>query len=325
MNNRRKLVIALGASALQAAFSAFPQQQGKVWRIGILGYSSVPSVEEAFRAGLREAGYVEGRNLTFEIRWADGKAERLPCLASELVDLKVDVILTAGTAVTRVARNATSTIPIVMIAVSDPLRDGLVKSLARPEGNVTGFANLSSDLGTKRLEMLLSMVPKLQHVAVLVNPANPAHVGNLKTIQSEGMRLGIGILSAEARTPQEIDEAFALIVRGKAGAVLIVTDPFFSKELPHIVAVASKNRLPSIYGLREYAEHGGLMSYGESLAKTAGRAATYMDKIFKGAKPSDLPVEQVATIELFINRRTAKSLGLTIPQSLLISADKIIE
>ena len=325
MNNRRKLLFALGAGALAAPLSSFAQQ-GKVWRVGFLGTSTASGyAPEALRAGLRELGYVDGKNLVIEWRFAEGKNERLPGLATELVNLKVDVIVAQGRPATSAAQKATTNIPIVMGTIGDPVGAGFVKSLARPGGNITGLTNISGDISAKHLEMLLSMVPKLSRVVVLVNPENPSNTMALRNVQAAARRTGVTILSFEAQTPQEIENAFSQMPRQKAGALIVARDAFFNQQVRQIAELAAKNRLPTICGIREYVEAGGLMSYGHNQADNYRRAATYVDKIFKGAKPSDLPVEQPTKFELFINRKTAKALGLTIPQSLLISADKVIE
>ncbi len=330
MNNRRKLVIALGASALTAPLGSFAQQKGKVWRVGFLWLRARPDSLDSenpgvFRRGMRELGYVEGKNLVIEWRFADGNAERLPGFAAELVQLNVDVIVAGGTPDTSAAKSATTSIPIVMGNVADPVASGLIKSLARPGGNVTGSTNFSGDIQTKHLEMLLDMMPKLSHVAVLVNPSNTAHTTILKNVEVAAQRVGVRMLSVEARTAQEIENAFSMMSRKYVGAVIVQPDGFFNVQRRQIAGLAMKNRLPSIHLYREYADAGGLMSYGPNNADGFRRAATYVDKIFKGAKPADLPVEQPTKFELIINGKTAKALGLTIPQSLLIMADKVIE
>jgi len=330
MNNRRKLLVALGAGALVAPFCSFAQQQGKVWRVGFLTPRIRPDsldsdIFGAFSNGMRELGYVDGKNLVIEWRFADGHYERLPELAAELVRLKVDVIVVAGAATTSAAQKATTTIPIVLGSSIDPVGSGFAKSLARPGGNITGLSNLTGDLGPKHLEMLLSMVPKLSRVAVLMNPGNSAHANILKTIQSAAQRTNAMILPAEARTAPELESAFSAMTQGKAGAVIVPRDGLFIQQARQIAELSAKKRLPCIATFREYVEAGGLMSYGPSLTDLFRRAATYVDKIFKGAKPGDLPVEQPTKFELVINRKSAKALGLTIPQSLLISADKVID
>ena len=331
MKNRRKLIIALGACALVAPLSSFAQQQGKVWRVGFLSASwRSTSIEShatygPFLRGMRELGYVEGKNLVIEWRFADGKYELLPGLAAELVKMKVDVIVAAGPPPTSAAQKATTTIPIVIVTGIDPVDAGFVKSLARPGGNITGISNLSGEVSPKHLEMLLSMVPKLSRVAVLVNPANPAHATMLKNVQAAAQKANVKVLPVEARTPQEIETAFSVMTKENAGAIIVGLDPVFIQQRRQIAELAAKNRLPSISTRREYVEAGGLMSYGQSGADQYRSVAVLVDKILKGAKPGDLPVEQPTKFELFINGKTAKTLGLTIPQSLLISADKVIE
>ena len=278
-----------------------------------------------FRQGMRELGYVEGKNLVIEWRFADTHYERLAGLAAELVQMKMDVLVAGGNDAPLAMQKATTKIPIVIASASDPVGSGLIKSLARPGGNITGLSTISNDLGPKRLEMLLGMVPKLSRVAVLVNPANTVHTRSLKKVQAAAQKLGVKILPVEARTAPEIENAFSVMAREKAGAVIVERDALFNQQVRQIAQLAMKHRLLSITGVREYVEAGGLMSYGPNNADGFRRAATYVDKIFKGAKPGDLPVEQPTKFELFINRKTAKTLGLTIPQSLLISADKVIE
>jgi putative tryptophan/tyrosine transport system substrate-binding protein len=329
MNNRRKFIVALGATSLAAPFVSFAQQQGKVWRVGFLAGRHVDSLDSdvfgAFPRGMRELGYVEGKNLVIEWLSAEGKYERLPELAAKLVQLKVDVIVAPGPPAISAAQKVTTTVPIVMANASDPVGSGFVKSLARPGGNITGLSDLSGDLNPKHLEMLLGIVPKLTRVAVLVNFENPSHALTLKSIQLAAQKSGVTILPAEARTPQEIETAFSMMTRQNAGAIIVPGDARFTPQYRQIAELAAKNRLPTISPRREYVEVGGLMSYGQNVADNFRRAAMYVDKIFKGAKPGDLPVEQPTKFELFINGKTAKALGLRIPQSLLISADKVIE
>jgi putative ABC transport system substrate-binding protein len=328
VNKRRQLVVALGASVFAVPLSVFSQPQDKVIRIGFLYVLSRQSAEDrnrAFLEGMRELGYVEGKNLVIEWRFADGKIERLPDLANELVQLKVGVIVTAGSPATNAAQKATATIPIVMANGSDPVLEGFVNSLAHPGRNITGLTNIASDIGPKHLEMLLNMAPKLSRVAVLQNPANVSHAALLKNIQAAAQRTRTTIRPVEARNSQEIANAFATISREKSGAVILLTDGLFTLQRRQISALASKYRLPSISVFQNYAEAGGLMSYGTSITEQTKRAAAYVDKILKGAKPADLPVEQPTKFELIINGKTARALGLKIPQSLLISADRVIE
>ena len=329
MNKRRKLLLALGAAALGSPLTLHAQPATKVWRVGFLGYRSRPdsldsSFYGAFPRGMREVGYIEGKNLTIEWRFADGKADRLPALAAELVQLKVDLIVATGPVVTSAAQKVTTTMPIVMVNAGDPVGQGFVKSLAQPGGNITGLSNMVGELPPKHLEMLRSMVPKLSRVAFLVNP-NVTVGGALQRLQPAAQKTGITILPFEARTPQEIDSAFSGMYKNNAGAVIVLQDAVFIQQNRQIAELATKYRLPSISGNREFVEAGGLMGYGSNLADGYHRAATYVDKILKGAKPADIPVEQPTIFELFINDKTAKTLGLKIPQSLLISANKVIE
>jgi putative ABC transport system substrate-binding protein len=330
VTTRRNLLIILGAGALVAPLASFAQQQGKIWRVGFLALRHMDFVDTdyyygPFRQGMRELGYVEGRNLAIEWRSAEGKAERLPGLAADLVQGKVDVIVTAGGAATGVAQKATATIPIVIAAANDPVGSGFVKTLSHPGANITGLSNLAVDISPKTLEIMLSLVPRLSQVAVLVNPTNSAHAAILKSTQDAAQKLSIKVLPAEARTPQEIERAFSVMTRERAGAVIIAIDAFFIQQGRQIADLAAKHRLPSMSGSREYVEAGGLMSYGQNLADNYRRAATYVDKILKGAKPGDLPVEQPTTFELFISRKAAKALGITIPDSILLRADRVIE
>jgi putative ABC transport system substrate-binding protein len=274
---------------------------------------------------MRELGYVEGKNLLIEWRSAEGESERLTGLMAELIKLKVDVVVTPGTPLTLEAQKTIATIPIVMTGVSDPVGNGLVKSLARPGGNTTGNSNMNADLIYKHLEMLIAVAPKVSRVAVLANPRSSSHASMLRNLQSAAQRAGISIVPAEARSRQEIENAFASQVRQSAAAIIVLLDPIFQQQKTQIVELSAKHRLPSIGMFREYAEAGGLMSYGANLAGVILRAATYVDKIFKGEKPGDIPVEQPTKFELFINGKTARALGLNIPQSLLVMADKVIE
>jgi putative ABC transport system substrate-binding protein len=331
MNNRRKLLLALGAAALASPLTPRAQPQSKIWRVGYLGPSTRPgNLESDFQIGallrgMRELGYVEGKNLIMEWRYADNNAERLQAAANELAQLKVDIIVAANTTATHAARKATATIPIVMASSGDPVRAGFVTSLSRPGGNITGLTSMSGDLGPKHLEMLRSMVPKLSRVAVLFNPANPGNLAILKNVQAAARNTKAKILPLEARTAPDIEKAFSAMARENAGGVIVAPDALFIREARQIAARAAKQRLPSIAGPREFTEAGGLMSYGRNQADSYRRTAAFVDKILKGAKPGNLPVEQPTTFELFINGKTAKALGLKIPQSLLISAEKVIE
>ncbi|MBI3371487.1 MAG: ABC transporter substrate-binding protein [Betaproteobacteria bacterium] len=331
MNDRRRtLLIALGTGAFAGPLELLGQPQGKLWRVGFLSSRHVDLLDSdyyygPFRQGMRELGYVEGRNLVIEWRSAEGDNARLPGLAEELVRLKLDVLITAGTPTTLAVQKTASPIPHVMIGVGDPVGNGLVKSLARPGGNTTGLSNITSELAPKLLELLRAMLPKVSRLAVLVNRTNVTHVAQLEGIQAAAGRLGVRIVPAEARSPQEIESALSAAARQNAGAIIVLLEPLFQQQKSQIVELAAKHRLPSIGAYGEFVEAGGLMSYGANLNGISLRAATYVDKIFKGAKPADLPVEQPTKFELFINRKTAKALGLTIPQSLLISADRVID
>ena len=332
MNKRRKLVIALGAGSLAVPLRGFAQQKGKVWRVGILFPGSRQSLQDAgrdqlFQQGMRELGYVEGKNLVLEWRFADGNATRLPALAAELVALKADALLTQANPATSALQEATTTIPIVFLGVGNPVSGGYVKSLAKPGGNITGLSNISAELGSKHLEMLLSMAPKVSRLAVLMSSsAGASNALYLKSIRAAAPRTGVTtILSFEAGNPQEIENAFAKMARVKAGAAIVAPDNLFGQQARQIAELATKHRLPSITVTGLYPAAGGLMSYGQNLSESWLRLAAYVDKIFKGAKPGDLPVEQPTKFELIINGKTAKALGLKIPNSILVQATKVIE
>jgi putative tryptophan/tyrosine transport system substrate-binding protein len=320
-------VVLLLLAAPLATAAAQPREKG--FRVGYLspGSSADPARLrrfESFRQGLRELGYVEGQNITIESRWAEGKYDRYPALAGDLVRLKVDVIVTVGGAATQAAKQATRTIPIVMSVVIDPLGGGLVPSLARPGGNVTGLSVMTELVG-KQLEVLKEVVPKLSRVAVLMNPANPGSLPQLREAEVAARALALRLQTLEARVPQEIDSAFAAITRERAGALVVLADAIFTNQVRQIAELAVKSRLPSIYGLREYVEAGGLMVYSPNTLELERRAATYVDKILKGAKPANLPIEQPTNFDLVINLKTANVLGLTIPPSLLLRADQVVE
>ena len=327
MNTRRKLVIALGAGAL-APFSAIAQQPAKVPRVGYL-FSFVPSqgehLWEACRQGLRELGYVEGRNIVLEPRWTDGHNERMPELVADLLRLKVDVIVAAATPASLAAKAATSTIPIVIVAVSDPTRVGLAASLARPGGNVTGLSLLTPELSGKRLQMLLDMLRKASRVAVLINPDNRSNEVFREETLNAARELRVQIRPLNARNPGEIEQAFQTASKEKVDALIVFDDPVLWSHRGQIVALAAKFRLAAMYGYSDFVSEGGLISYGPNRPDLYRRTAVYVDKILKGTKPGDLPIERPTKFELMVNFKTAKTLGLTIPQSLLISADKVIE
>jgi putative ABC transport system substrate-binding protein len=279
-----------------------------------------------FRERLQELGYVEGKNIVIEYRYAEGKFDRLPSLAQELVRLEVDVIVTVVTQASLAAKHATSTIPIVVVAVSDPLGTGLIASLARPGANVTGTSGMSSEVVGKSLELLKEAVPAVSRVAVLWNPDNAIFVAQmLRDTQFAAGRLGIELRTFAARGPDEFEPAFAGVTSAQAGALLVLSDAAYLSHAARIAELANKARLPSMHGLREYAVAGGLMSYGTNFAALFRRAADYVDKILKGAKPADLPLEQPTKFEFVVNLKTAKALGLDVPAKLLAFADEVIE
>ena len=342
MITRRKFVLAAGAGTLAGPFAALAQAPnvpagaaGKIWRVGILGFPQRPASLESHYAyggipqGMRDHGYTEGRNLAIEWRFAENDAKRLPTLAAELAQWKPDVLVAGGDQAALALKNATTTIPIVTIAIGDPLSIGLIKSLARPGGNITGVTNVAADLGPKQLELLLAMVagasPKVTRVAVLINPAAAPHYERLQSIQAAARTFAISIVPVEAQNPAQIDAAFAAMQQQGAGAVLVLVHPFFQQRSQQIAELATKFRLPSMTGASIYPEAGCLMSYGTNFYENFRRAAYYVDRIFKGAKPADLPFEQPTRFELVINARSARALALKIPQALLITAEKVIE
>jgi len=328
--DRRAFIGSLAGGLLVAPLAVEAQQAAKVPRIGYLtlNMAAAPHLPEAFRQGLRDLGYVEGRNVVIEYRDAEGKAERLPALAAELVALKVDVILTAGEPHALAAKQATKTIPIVFTVAADPVASGLVTSLSRPGGNVTGLSSVGPDLLGKRLELLTQAVPGVSRVAVLWQPGAAGERMEkdvLKAADVAARALGVRLQVVEARGPENFDRAFSDMTRARAGALYFAGSPMFFNERRHLVDLAAKNRLPAVYPQREFVDAGGLMAYGPNLADLFRGVATYVDKILKGAKPGDLPVEQPTKFELVINLKTAKALELTIPQSLLQRADEIIQ
>ena len=325
----KKKITALTLSALLFAvtFHAKAQQSTKVPRIGFL-FGASPSANagrgEAFRQGLRELGYIEGKNILIEERYADGKLDRLPALTAELLRLNVDLVVTAGPAVTRPVKEATNTIPIVMAFDSDPVGSGFVASLARPGGNITGLASLSPELTGKRLELLKETVPKLLRVAVLGNPGNRATALNFKEAEVAAQAYGLQIQSLEVRGANDLDSALTTLIRGRADALLPLGDSVVVFHRERIVNFAAKNRLPTMYGDKAWVEAGGLMSYGPDILDSFRRAATYVDRILKGTKPADLPVEQPIKFEFIVNLQAAKQIGLAIPPNVLARADKVI-
>jgi putative ABC transport system substrate-binding protein len=326
MNNRRKLLVALGAGALAVPLGSFAQQPAKIRRLGLLQPGAPPEpLIEAVREGLRDLGYIEGRDIIFEIRWAEGNLDRLNDLAAELVAAKVDLIHTFSTPAAIAAQRATSIIPIVFTGVGDPVGTRVVANLAHPGGNVTGLSTLATELSAKRLEILHEIVPDMSRLAMLWNDTNPSMVLRARESQEAGTKLGVTIQSFGVHDLVDFEAAFAAMRRGRFAALLILADPFTRAQRKRIVDLAVQLRLPAIYELREFVESGGLISYGPSLLALQRRSAIYIDKIFKGAKPGDLPVEQPTVIELTINMKTAKTLGIKIPNSILVRADKVIE
>jgi putative tryptophan/tyrosine transport system substrate-binding protein len=305
------------------------QSAADVRRIGYLSnttHAGNPRLHDAFVEGLRERGWIEGRNLVIEYRWAEGKPDRLPGLAEELVRLKVDVIVALGTPPSVAAKKATQAIPIVMVSAADPVRLGLVANLARPGGNVTG-TSFDVELGVfgKQLELFKEALPKLRRVATLSNAGNPAQEIALGNAKDAARSLGLQLQHLPVHRPADFDGAFAAMKNKHADGLLVLVDAFFNLHRARLVELAAKNRLPSMYGFREFVDAGGLMSYGPSASDIARRAAGFVDRILKGARPADLPVEQPTRFELVINLRTAKALGLSVPQSLLLRADQVVE
>ena len=322
------LAVVLALSFTLAPLAAEAQQSTKVPRIGLLGGGSASTNAartDAFRRGLRELGYVEGKNIVIEELWADGKADRLPALVAELVRLKVDVIISAGPTVTRAVKEANFTTPVVMGFDDDPVGSGFVSSLARPGGNITGLSSLSPGLSAKQLELLKEIIPRLSRVAVLGSLIHPGTAQSLQEMEIAARALKVQLQYLDVVDPKQIETAFGAARKERADAVLVLTSIATNLRRRQIVDLALKSGLPAIYFTREWVEAGGLLTYGASYTDLFHRAATYVDKILKGAKPADLPVEQPTKFELVINLKTAKALGLTIPPSLLQRADQIID
>ncbi|HEV8674476.1 MAG TPA: ABC transporter substrate-binding protein [Methylomirabilota bacterium] len=323
---RRLVLILSGALALLALPLAARAQAGKIPRIGLLEASSPrPELGAPLKHRLRELGYVEGQTVVFEPRWAHDKVERLPDLAAELAARRVDVIVTTGTPAALAAKRATNTIPIVMASGSDPVGYGLVASLARPGGNVTGLTSVSEQLIGKRVELVRELVPELARLAVLWDPANPASAEALRETRKTAQPFGVQVEALGVRDAREFDGAFAAMARGRADALLVIPSATFLTKARRLAELALKHRLPAVYGRRDYVEAGGLASYAASFPDLFRRAAEYVDRILKGARPADLPVEQATKTELVINFKTVKALGLTIPQSVLLRTDDVIE
>jgi putative ABC transport system substrate-binding protein len=323
---RRKFITLLGSAAVAWSLTARAQQPGKLPTIGFLAAN--PSIESqrvaAFVQRLRELGWIDGRNLAIEYRWAEGRNERYVESAAEFVRLKVAVIVTVATPPTLAAKEATAVIPIVFAAASDPVGTGIVASLARPGGNVTGLANQISDTGGKKLELLREAVPGLRRLAIMANVGNPASVLDMGEAQGSARALGLEVIKSEIRRAEDISPAFEAL-KDRADALYVCVDPLVNTNRVRINILAAGARLPTMHGLREYVEAGGLMSYGPNLPDLLRRAAEFVDKILRGGKPADIPVEQPTKFDLVINLTTAKALGLEIPPTLLARADEVIE
>jgi len=326
--SKKLFCFALCAMLFSLCFPAQAQQPTNIPRIGYLEAVS-PSISavrsEAFRQGLRELGYVEGKNIVTEYRYAEGKRDRLPALAAELVRLKVDVIVTAGASATRAAKKATSTIPIVMAQDSDPVGKGIVASLARPGGNITGLSTLAPEISGKQLELLKEIVPKLSRVAVLGTSTRPGNAQTLREVELAAGAFKVEVRYLDVLDPKKIETAFGAARKERVDAVLVLAGRILISHRTQVVELAVKSRLPAIYPFPVYVEAGGLMSYGVRRSDLFRRAATYVDKILKGANPAELPVEQPTKFELVINLKTAKALGITIPPTLLLQATKVIK
>jgi putative tryptophan/tyrosine transport system substrate-binding protein len=323
----RRIGLAVALVLTLAPLTADAQPSAKVARIGyLLGTTREQEASlDAFLEAMRALGYVEGQNLVMEYRAAEGKYERLPALAAELVRLPVDVLLAVTTPAALAAKHATTTIPIVMLGVGDPVQNDLVASLARPGGNITGLASLQHELTGKRLELLKAVLPTVSRVAVLSNPANPAHAVGVREANAAARALGVQLHLVEARGPEDFAGAFSDMTKARAGALLVFGDALTFEHRRRLAELGVRSRLPTMHNIRPYVEAGGLMAYGPTSRDLRQRAAVFVDKILKGAKPADLPVEQPTKFELVINLNTAKALGLTIPQSMLGRADQVIE
>jgi putative ABC transport system substrate-binding protein len=325
---RREFITLLGGAAAAWPIGARAQQAGKVWRIGYVAgvsRSAASGSYAAFVQGMRELGYVEGKNFVIEWRSVEGRYERFPEIAAELMRLKVDIFVTGVTAALPALQRATTTIPIVMAYSTDPVGNGLVASLVHPGGNITGLAGSSDDSSPKQLELLTTIVPNVSRIGLLGNPDTETYSSVLNNAQDAARKVGLSLVPIEARNSREIEDAFAAFAKERVPAVMVAVDAVFFGQRWRIAELALANRLATMFALREYAEAGGLMSYGENIADFFRRAASFVDKIFKGANPGDLPVEQPTKFNLVINRKTADALGVTIPPQLYIFADEVIE
>jgi putative tryptophan/tyrosine transport system substrate-binding protein len=328
---RREFIGLFGAAAAAWPVAARAQQStSTIRRIGILLPESVPTAEargllEAFRQGLKEMGWVEGENIAFEYRSADGKEDALPKIAAELIQLRLDAILAEGSAAIKAAKDATQSIPIVMALSNDPVASGFVASLNQPGGNVTGLSIQSAELAGKRLQLLNEIVPKLARLVVLSNPINPSHALAVQQMRAAAQSFGIELHVVEASAPDKLDSAFATVAAVRADSLVVLPDGMFFGQYRRIVALTTASHLPALFPEKEVVEAGGLMAYGPSIPASFRRAAAYVDKILRGANPADLPVEQPTKFEFAINLKTAKTLGLAVPQTLLVAADEVIE
>ena len=319
-------VVQLAACFALSGLAANAQQPDAPRRIGVLVGVSPESKEplQGFRQGLRDAGYAEERDVVIEWRYANGHYEEIPQLAADLVERKVDVIVVDATPAARATLRATSTIPIVMAAVADPVGSGLVASLAHPGGNITGLSLMMTDLTAKRLQLLKEAIPRAARVAILWNPDTPPHRNVIQELKAVAPSLSIELTFVSVRRPEEFDAAFSAASRVRARALYVIEDPFFLVHRPTLLKLASKARLPAMYGLRQFVDAGGLISYGANASDLFRRSAGYVDRILKGAKPADLPIEQPTKFELVVNLKTARALGITMPESILLRADEVI-
>jgi putative ABC transport system substrate-binding protein len=328
MNTRRKLLIALGASSLTAPLSSFAQQQRKVWRVGFLQAGARPSdglPPAALRQALAELGYVEGNNVIYEGRWAEGKLTRLPELAADLVQRRVDAIVVVGWPPTQAVKSATSTIPIVTRGAGDAVGTGLVASLPRPGANLTGISDMGVELAAKRLELLKEMVPKASRIAIMWNQDDLAMTMRYREVDRAARMLGVTVQALGVREPDDFGAAFSTMGRERPDAIFLVTDSLTTLNRKRVMEFAETHRIPAMYEFSSFVEDGGLMSYGPSVDELFRRTAYYVDRILKGAKPADLPMEQPTRYYLFINLKTAKALGIKIPDSIMLRTDKLIE
>ena len=322
---RREFITLLGGAT---AWPLVARAQGGIPRVGFMGNSTAAlevNLVDSFREGLRELGYEEGRNIAIEYRWADGRYERFAALVAELIAAKVDVIVTAGTPAALAVKKATSTVPLVMVAVGDPVGTGLVPSLARPDGNLTGLSSVAPDLEGKRLELLREIVPSVSRIAVFLNSVNPFHATSMRQAQTAGKTLGIKVQQYDIRKSEDLDGAFAAIRKERPDALLILADRVFLHNRERIVDFTEEQRLPNVSAYKEVVEAGGLMSYGPSYEDMHKRAAIYVNKILKGAKPGNLPIEQPTKFTLVVNLKAAKALGISMPPAVLSRADDVIE